>query len=331
MGILDGIGDAASQVGGFFKGAGETLWETGKGVVELGAGAVTTAYDLSPAGALLEGATHLYENATGNDVELPGWLPSAERGGARLQAAADTVATIAGDPGLLVDAVVAPIVDDWNNGNYGEAVGRGATELLLAVVGTKGIDKAAKGARVANAVDTAGDVARTTRIADRVEDVASAGRAARTVDAVTRYRTALTAGDDAAATAAARELAELSTRGSGTADRVVLGKWEQNGGYIAEAQRNGGVWYETGPGVYDELTRGLSSDEARRAAWQVNEQFLDSQLERGVGRIELTGESIQEVLTSRPDSFTAMEIDYLSRNAAKYGYVREGNAWVKQN
>lgn len=163
MGILDSLGDAASQVGGFFKGAGETLWETGEGLVDLGAGVVKTAYDASPAGL----ATDAYERATGQD--LPDWLPSAERGGERMEAAAEVVSTIARNPGLLVDAVVAPIREDWNNGNYGEAIGRGATELVLTVVGTKGADKAAKGARVAGAAD---DIADASRVANRVDDVA---------------------------------------------------------------------------------------------------------------------------------------------------------------
>ena len=40
MGILDGLGNAASQAGGFFKGAGEVLWETGGGVATLGGNAL---------------------------------------------------------------------------------------------------------------------------------------------------------------------------------------------------------------------------------------------------------------------------------------------------
>lgn len=170
MGILDGLGDAASQVGGFFKGAGETLWETGEGIVDLGGGVLKTAYDLSPAGYVVDGVTAGYEHVSGNDAQAPGWLPSAERGGERMESAAEVVVAIARNPGLLVDAVVEPIVDDWNNGNYGEAIGRGTTELLLAVVGTKGVDKAAKGARVADAADTVADAA---RVGNRVEDAGS--------------------------------------------------------------------------------------------------------------------------------------------------------------
>lgn len=168
--VVDAVETAAPQVGGFFKGAGETLWETGAGLVDLGTGIARTAYDLGPAGLLADGATSLYERATGQDVETPGWLPSAGRGVDSLQSAAGVVGAIVEDPGLLVDAVVDPIREDWNNGNYGEAVGRGVTELLLTVVGTKGADKAAKAARVAGAADDMGDAA---RVGSRVDDLAT--------------------------------------------------------------------------------------------------------------------------------------------------------------
>jgi len=173
MGILDGLGNAASQAGGFFKGAGEVLWETGEGVVTLGGNALKASYDLSPAGLAVDGVTGLYEQATGDTLDAPDWLPSAARGGERMEAAAEVVSTLARNPGLLVDAVVDPIKADWQAGNYGEAIGRGATELVLAVVGTKGADKAAKGAKVADAADTAADAA---RVADRADGAADAGR-----------------------------------------------------------------------------------------------------------------------------------------------------------
>jgi hypothetical protein len=168
MGILDGLGDAASQVGGFFKGAGETLWETGEGIVDLGGGILKTGYDLSPAGYLVDAVTAGYGHLSGSDAEAPGWMPSAERGGERMESAAEVVVAIARNPGLLVDAVIDPIVDDWNNGNYGEAIGRGTTEVLLAIVGTKGLDKAAKGAGVMD------DVADAARVGNRVEDLGGA-------------------------------------------------------------------------------------------------------------------------------------------------------------
>lgn len=183
MGILDGLGNAAAQAGGVFKGAGEVLWETGEGAITLGSNALKAGYDLSPAGLAVDGVTGLYERATGDVLDAPDWLPSAARGGERMEAAAEVVSTLARNPGLLVDAVVDPIQADWQAGRYGEAIGRGATELVLTVVGTKGVDKAAKGAKVADAPETAADAA---RVAERADDLGDTGRstAARSADDV---------------------------------------------------------------------------------------------------------------------------------------------------
>lgn len=52
-------------------------------------------------------------------------------------------------------------------------------------------------------------------------------------------------------------------------------------------------------------------------------------MEHGVGRIDLHGETLREVLINRPDSFTAREIKFLETNASNYGYSRVENSWVK--
>ncbi|GAB2576724.1 hypothetical protein GCM10027066_19520 [Dyella jejuensis] len=36
-----------------------------------------------------------------------------------------------------------------------------------------------------------------------------------------------------------------------------------NGGYINEAQTNGGIWFQTPDGVYEGLTQGLSAEQGR--------------------------------------------------------------------
>ncbi len=120
-----------------------------------------------------------------------------------------------------------------------------------------------------------------------------------------------------------KALAEQSTRGSG--NRVVLGKWVEGGGYVAEAKKHGGIYFETAEGVFEALGKD------RELAWAVNEQFLRNQLEAGVNRIELVGETISEVLSSptRSQSFTAREIRFLMREAANYGYELVGNSWIK--
>ena len=80
---------------------------------------------------------------------------------------------------------------------------------------------------------------------------------------------------------------------------------------------------------YTKVLQLLSEFTARAKAWSVNEQFLQSQLERGVGRIDLHGETIRDVLINTPNSFTAMEIKYLESNAKNFGYIRDGNSWIK--
>jgi len=118
-----------------------------------------------------------------------------------------------------------------------------------------------------------------------------------------------------------KALAEQSTHGSGT--RVVLGQWIEGGGYIAEAQKNGGIYYETASGVYDALGRNDA------LAWASNEQFLRNQLEAGVSRIDFVGQSIKDVLDNAEGTFRWKEVNWLLDNAEKYGYKLVGNSWVK--
>jgi hypothetical protein len=119
-------------------------------------------------------------------------------------------------------------------------------------------------------------------------------------------------------------IAEGSTRGSG--DRVVLGAWKAGDGYIGDAVENGGIFFDTGSEVWTQVNN------SGIPPWEVNEQFLKNQLESKVGRIDFVGEDIFDVINS-PDlnvntSFRAKEIDWLLKNAEKYGYVRIGNSWV---
>jgi len=131
----------------------------------------------------------------------------------------------------------------------------------------------------------------------------------------------------------AHEVAEGSTHRIGDADRVVLGKWDgQDGGYIGEARHHGGIYFDTGPEVWDAVGRGLSEAQIKDLGWQVNEQFLQTQLERGVSRIEYIlpdgFDSVDQVARVRRESFSALEINFLNENAAKFGYERDGNSWV---
>jgi hypothetical protein len=132
-----------------------------------------------------------------------------------------------------------------------------------------------------------------------------------------------------------QQLADMSTHYIGdNPDRVVLGKWEgQDGGYIGEARGHGGIYFDTGNPTWNALTSGLTDAQERGLAWQVNEQFLRIQMEDGVSRIEYVVpkgfSSLEDVVRADPKSFSAMEIRYLTENAAEYGYERVGNSWVR--
>ncbi len=135
------------------------------------------------------------------------------------------------------------------------------------------------------------------------------------------------AGEDT--TAAARTIADLSTRRAGESDLVILGKWDADGGYSGEAKRRGATWYETSQGVFEKIADGLSPKQKDAIMWLVNEQFLIRQMEKGVARIELFGESIDYIMQYRRSSFTAREINFLNKFGADYGYYLNENTWVK--
>lgn len=139
----------------------------------------------------------------------------------------------------------------------------------------------------------------------------------------------------------ARELAAISTHHMpspspeiGAANRVVLGQWDgQDGGYIGEARNNGGIYFDTGDATWDAMSNGLTKQQTTDLGWQVNAEFLRTQLENGIPRIEyILGSrysSLEDVVLERQGSFSAMEIEFLIENAAKYGYTRVGNSWIK--
>ncbi|WP_179293507.1 WXG100 family type VII secretion target [Mycobacterium intracellulare] len=132
-----------------------------------------------------------------------------------------------------------------------------------------------------------------------------------------------------------QQLADMSTHYVGdNPDRVVLGKFDgYEGGYIGEARAHGGIYFDTGGPTWEALTVGLRDADATALAWQANENFLRSRMEQGVPCIEyVLGDeysSVEEVYLKRQGSFSAMEIEFLTENAAKYGYHRVGNTWLK--
>ena len=117
-------------------------------------------------------------------------------------------------------------------------------------------------------------------------------------------------------------------------DRVVLGRWDgQDGGYIGEARGNGGIFFDTGDPTWKMLAEGLDTPQEQDLVWPVNEQFLRTQMENHVGRIDYMLDtekyaSLEDMMLGRAGTYSAMEVDFLSNNAAAYGYERVGNSWV---
>lgn len=132
-----------------------------------------------------------------------------------------------------------------------------------------------------------------------------------------------------------QHVADMSTHYVGdNPERVVLGQFGgQEGGYIGEARGNGGIYFDTGDPTWDALASGLTKPVEQDVVWPVNEQFLRTQMENHVGRVEYLLDSdkyssLEDMMLDRSGSYSAMEVEYLSKNAAAYGYERVGNSWV---
>ena len=151
---------------------------------------------------------------------------------------------------------------------------------------------------------------------------------------------AFTAGNPT--TSMAQQVADLSTHhipspvdDLAKTDRVVLGRWDgMDGGYIGEARHNGGIYFDTGDDTWNAVGHGLDEAQSKALGWQVNEQFLRTQLERGIGRIDYVIDSprfssLDDVVLANPNSFSALEIKFLYQNAEAYGYVQKGNSWIR--
>jgi uncharacterized protein YukE len=129
-------------------------------------------------------------------------------------------------------------------------------------------------------------------------------------------------------------VADMSTHYIGdNPDRVVLGKFDTHeGGYIGEARRNGGIYFDTGDPTWDALTSGFGNGEEKGLVWQVNERFLRNQMQSEVPRIEYVlpdgFNSVEQLAGVQRQSYSAMEINFLKENAAAYGYEQQGNMWI---
>jgi WXG100 family type VII secretion target len=224
-------------------------------------------------------------------------------------------------PGELWDAFKKPFVEAWESGHPFTAIGRGALFAASLFVGVGEAEAAGKAGELARAAE----VADAIRVAKVAESARMAGRFADTVDAAKALGQAARGSDEAAELA--NYIARESSHIQDPATRVVLGKWEPTGGYIGEAQANGGIWYETANGVYQAA--------GKQATWETNQAFLQQMMEHGVDKLEFHGLDIdQELLNFDGQAFDSVparikEIRYLSENAEKFGYVQQGNSFVR--
>jgi len=159
------------------------------------------------------------------------------------------------------------------------------------------------------------------RTPDEAGDLAR--RATEALDAARRLKEVGLHSDEAAGLI--DTILDASVHGSG--DRVVIGTFRPptgGPGYIDEALENGGVYFNTPPGLYRDALAGN-----RQIMEEVNREFLRGQMRAGVDRIELVGESIRQVLTKRADSFTAVELRLLMDEASRFGYRLQEGVWVR--
>ncbi|WP_317496111.1 polymorphic toxin-type HINT domain-containing protein [Haloechinothrix sp. LS1_15] len=116
------------QVGGFFKGAGEYLRDTVTGNWDMVSGAFSTV----------------------NSCRQGLWNPAAATDcqGAMETGMLSLLAMQSADQ-RMGEAMVAPVVDSWSDGDYGEASGYAFMMVIEAIAGTKGLGNTSRGARTA--------------------------------------------------------------------------------------------------------------------------------------------------------------------------------------
>ncbi len=117
-------------------------------------------------------------------------------------------------------------------------------------------------------------------------------------------------------------------------DRVVLGRFDgHEGGYIGEARGSGGIYFDTGDPTWKMLAGGLERLREQAVVWPVNEQFLRTQMENQIGRIDYllnrnVYDSLEDMAVDRAGTYSSFEVNYLNEVAATYGYERVGDSWV---
>jgi hypothetical protein len=77
----------------------------------------------------------------------------------------------------------------------------------------------------------------------------------------------------------------------------------------------------------------LDKQTEQTLVWPVNEQFLRTEMENQVGRIDYLldrgeYESLEDMAEDRATSYSAYEVNFLNNMAGEYGYERVGDSWT---
>lgn len=136
------------------------VYDVGAGVVQGGADVVTGVAGMAWGAAKL----------------TVGWAVAPKEAKKTWDNLTNTVSTVASDPKVLWHAMTDPIVEDWQNGRPGKAIGRGIFEVASVLVGTKGLDKLAKTSKVGKVADVAADLSKVddvAKVVGKTDDVAA--------------------------------------------------------------------------------------------------------------------------------------------------------------
>jgi hypothetical protein len=81
------------------------------------------------------------------------------------------------------------------------------------------------------------------------------------------------------------------------------------------------------------LAEGLGTPTEHALVWPVNENFLRTQMEDHVGRIDYLldrslYDSLEDMAVDRAGTYSSYEVNYLNDVASSYGYERVGDSWI---
>ncbi|MCE5290899.1 MAG: hypothetical protein LLG14_16900 [Nocardiaceae bacterium] len=137
-----------------------------------------------------------------------------------------------------------------------------------------------------------------------------------------------------------RDLATAAMRhvDYGDADRVVFGPYKgPDAGYIGEAKKNGGIYFDMAE-AWGEALGDLDGNDIKvmEKMFEPNREVIRIAMERGVDRIEfhLDGRETVDAILAKAEftgewPYRAMEVRAMKELAGQYGYVQAGNTWRK--